>query len=53
MKGEVLIHQNDISAILLVFELFWNKLNSAIINKPITIHKIIFLLKFFIKFIIT
>ena len=27
---------------------FWNKLNNAISNKPITIHKMIFLLKFFI-----
>ena len=41
--------EKEISEFLLVTELFWNKLNSAINNSPITIHKIMFLLKFFIN----
>ena len=40
--------ENEISEDLLDEELFWNKLNRAINKIPITIHKAIFLLKFFI-----
>ena len=41
--------ENDISALLLLEVLFWKRLNRPISKTPITIHRIMFLLKFFIK----